>query len=78
MNQNFLQLNHDKSEVIVFGNKEKGTPVSKYLESLSLKTKDQVWNLGVLIDSDLDFSSHIKSITKTAFYQLKNITQQAE
>ena len=33
------------------------------------------WNLGVLTDSDLTFSSHIKSITKTAFYQLKNISR---
>lgn len=53
MNQNFLQLNQDKTEVIVFGNKEKRLTVSKYLESLLLKTKDQVRNLGVLIDSDL-------------------------
>ena len=49
--------------------------VSKHLESLSLKTRAQVRNLGVLIDSDLTFSSHIKSITKTAFYQLKNISR---
>ena len=63
MNQNFLELNQDK------------TAVSKHLELLSLKTRDQVRNLGVLIDSDLNFSSHIKSITKTAFYQLKNISR---
>ena len=75
MNQNFLQLNQDKTEVIVFGNKEKRTAVSKHLESLFLKTRDQVRNLGVLIDSDLTFSSHIKSITKTAFYHLKNISR---
>ena len=53
MNQNFLQLNQDKTEVIVFGNKEKRIAVSKHLESLSLKTRDQVRNRGVLIDSDL-------------------------
>ncbi|KAK0141171.1 hypothetical protein N1851_021853 [Merluccius polli] len=75
MNQNFLQLNQDKTEVIVFGNKEKRTAISKHLESLSLKTRDQVRNLGVLIDSDSTFSSHIKSITKTAFYHLKNISR---
>uniref|UniRef100_A0A8C5HYQ9 Reverse transcriptase domain-containing protein n=1 Tax=Gouania willdenowi TaxID=441366 RepID=A0A8C5HYQ9_GOUWI len=75
MSENFLQLNHDKTEVIVFGNKEKRTAVSKYLESRSLKAKDQVKNLGVLIDSDLTFSSQIKSITKTAFYHLKNISR---
>lgn len=75
MNQNFLQLNRDKTEVIVFGNQEKRVTVSKHLESLSVETKDQVRNLGVLIDSDLTFNSHIKSVTKTAFYQLKNISR---
>ena len=75
MNQNFLQLNQEKTEVIVFGNKEKRVTVSKQLESLSLETKDLVRNLGVLIDSDLTFNSHIRSITKTAFYQLKNISR---
>ncbi len=37
------------------------------------KTKEQVKNLGVLIDSDLSFNSHIKAIKKSAFYHLKNI-----
>lgn len=75
MNQNFLQLNEEKTEVIVFGNKEKRVAVSKHLESLALETKDQVRNLGVLIDSDLTFNNHIKSVTKSAFYQLKNISR---
>ncbi len=74
-NQNFLQLNQEKTEVIVFGNKEKRVAVSKHLESLSLETKDQVRNLGVLIDSDLTFNNHIRSVTKSAFYQLKNISR---
>ena len=41
----------------------------------SLKPKDQVRNLGVIIDSNLTFSSHIKSIRKSAFYHLKNIAR---
>ena len=71
MSQNFLQLNQEKTEIIVFGNKEKRVAVSKHLESLSLETKDQVRNLGVLIDSDLTFNSHIKSVTKSAFINLR-------
>lgn len=34
---------------------------------MSLKTKDQVQSVGVLIDSDLVFSNHIKSIFETVF-----------
>ena len=75
MCQNFLQLNKDKTEIIVFGAKEERVKVTVHLESLSLKPKDQVKNLGVIIDSDLNFNSHIKSIRKSAFYHLKNIAR---
>ena len=44
MNQNFLQLNQDKTEVIVFGNKEKRIAVSKHLESLHIKTLTLIIN----------------------------------
>ena len=36
---------------------------------------NQVCNFGLLIDSDLTFSSHIKAVTKAAFYQLRNINR---
>ena len=40
-----------------------------------LKTTNQARNLGVVMDSDLNFSSHIKTITKSAYYHLKNISR---
>jgi hypothetical protein len=70
MRQNFLQLNKDKTEIIVFGANDKRSKVSAYLDSLSLQTKNQVRNLGVILDSDLNFNSHINSITKSAYYHL--------
>lgn len=73
MSNDFLHLNQDKTEIILFGNKEKRTTIAEYLETRALKTTNQVCNLGVVIDSDLTFNSHIKSVTKTAFYRLKNI-----
>ena len=75
MNQNFLQLNGDKTEVIVFGPEKHRLRIAALLESRSLKPKDQVRNLGVIIDSNLTFNSHIKSIRKSAFYHLKNIAR---
>ena len=75
MCQNFLQLNKDKTEIIVFGAEKERIGVTAHLESLSLKPKCQVKNLGVIIDSDLNFDSHIKSIRKSAFYHLKNIAR---
>ena len=75
MCQNFLQLNKDKTEIIVFGAKEERLRVIAHLESSSLKPKSQVKNLAVIIDPDLNFESHIMSIRKSAFYHLKNIAR---
>ena len=69
---NFLQLNSDKTEIIVCGSQKQRESVISHLETLSLKPNNQVRNLGVILDSDLNFKSHIKSLTSAAFYHLKN------
>uniref|UniRef100_A0A8C7Z8E6 Reverse transcriptase domain-containing protein n=1 Tax=Oryzias sinensis TaxID=183150 RepID=A0A8C7Z8E6_9TELE len=74
MQNNFLQLNSNKTEVIISGQQKQRESVSSYLHSLSLKPSNRVRNLGVIMDSDLNFNSHIKSVT-SAFYHLKNIAK---
>ena len=75
MCQSFLQLNKDKTEIIVFGSKEERLKLSAQLQSVMLETTDQAGNLGVIMDSHLNFSSHTKTITKSAYYHLKNISR---
>ncbi len=73
--QNFLQLNKEKTEVIAFGNKDEVLKVNTYLVSRGQTTKNQVKNLGVILETDLSFSSHVKAVTKSAYYHLKNIAR---
>ena len=75
MQQNFLQLNKDKTEIIAFGFEDGRQNLCAYLESKSLKTKSCVRNLGVMLDSNLSFNTHIKNITKSAFWHLRNIAK---
>lgn len=64
---NLLQLNKDKGEITVFGNKGGRKKVIGQLDSRAIKTKTQVSELCALIDSALSFRSHIRAITKSAF-----------
>ncbi len=49
--------------------------VNAYLDSRGQTTKNQVKNLGVILETDLSFSSHVKAVTKLLYYQLKNIAR---
>ncbi len=73
--QHFLQLYKEKTEVIAFGNKFEVLKVNAYLASRGQTTKNQVINLGVILETDLSFSSHVKAVTKSAYYHLKNIAR---
>ncbi len=65
-------LNKEKTEVIAFGNKDEVLKVNAYLNSRGRTTKNQIKNLGVILETELIFSSHVKAVNKSAYYHLKN------
>ena len=64
MAKHFLQLSSDKTEIIIFGPKTQRDYLAQHCNSLALHTKDQVKNLGITLDSKLNFEAHIKNIRK--------------
>ncbi len=59
MNANFLKLNKDKTEILIVGKKPERERIEAELGSLALQSMKEVKNLGVTLDCDLSFKSHI-------------------
>ena len=78
MTQNCLLLNSDKTEVILFGPERFREKLSSYivtLNGISLASSSPVRNLGVIFDQNLSFDAHIKLVSRTAFFHLRNIAK---
>lgn len=75
MANNFLQLNDHKTEVILFGSPSSVSKLSKALGPLPANLHDTFKNLGVLLDSSLNFNKQVSSVVKRSFYHLRNIAK---
>uniref|UniRef100_A0A8C1IL60 Reverse transcriptase domain-containing protein n=1 Tax=Cyprinus carpio TaxID=7962 RepID=A0A8C1IL60_CYPCA len=71
MSFNFLHLNEEKTEIIVFRPSRvcDSTPVN--LGSLQQYIKPVVTNLGIKIDSEFKLDKQINMVVKSCFYQLR-------
>ena len=58
-----LQLNPEKSEHISFSNK---TPFHFHIGTKQIRTVDQVKDLGIIVDDNLKWRSHVTKITRKA------------
>ncbi|TWW76594.1 putative RNA-directed DNA polymerase from transposon X-element [Takifugu flavidus] len=77
MSSNFLLLNSGKTEVVVFGPEPLRDRLDHMitLDGISLTSSHFVRNLGVTFDQNLSFNSHIKLVSRSAFFHLRNITK---
>ena len=78
LTNNLLQLNGNKTEVMLIAPKALHRKVGDFLlqiDGCSISPSSEVRNLGVILDSSLSFQTHIKSLTKSAFFHLRNISR---
>ena len=75
MSSNCLKLNDDKSELLIFHSQRVPRPNITAIDigEESISPVESCRNIGVIYDETLSFDEHISSITKTAFWHLRNI-----
>lgn len=72
---NFLRLNEQKTEIVVFGDLSLLEGVDTVLGPLSSFSKPFVKDLGVILDSGLTMEKQISSVVKNSFFQLRLLSK---
>ena len=78
MRGNFLKLNDDKTEIMLFGSfhqLKKVTIDSISIGEVSINLSSMVRNLGILLDPSMSMVTHISSICSSAHFHLRNIAR---
>ena len=80
MSRNFLKLNGSKTEVLLIGSKHTLSNTSTTIPNIIIDDfpvpfSTQVKSLGVILDNTLSFAPHIKNITRSAFFHIRNISR---
>ena len=78
MRSNFLKLNGDKSEYLIFGsanNLNKLNVWSVHIDQASVSRASHARNLGLFFYSNSSLEAHINKLCSNAFYQIRNISK---
>ena len=78
MRANFLKLNDDSTEIMLFGSfhqLKKVTIDSISVGEVSINLSSTVRNLGILLDPSMSMVTHIRSICSSAHFHLRNIAR---
>ena len=76
MSSNRLKLNADKTDFIWLSMRQQLSKVNRdciVLDGFNIKPSPEVTLLGVVIDEELKFTSHIKRLTGRCYYQLRQL-----
>ncbi len=75
---NRLSVNPSKTEYLLIGTPQQRTKIANssiYFQNLALTPTPKAKNLGVMFDENLDFKSHISSVCRSSFFQIRQIRQ---
>uniref|UniRef100_A0A665VQ37 Reverse transcriptase domain-containing protein n=1 Tax=Echeneis naucrates TaxID=173247 RepID=A0A665VQ37_ECHNA len=67
LSSNSLQLNSDKTEVLVIGPDDAIPGINQHLGDLSISSKSSLRNLGVIFDKEMSLEHHSKQLTRNCF-----------
>ena len=78
MKANFLKLNDDKTEFLLFGSHQQLSKIN--IEHInvgdsSIATVSQARNLGAIFDSSMTMKPHISNVIRSSSFQLRNISR---
>jgi hypothetical protein len=73
MAHNFLKLNQDKTVVLIIGAKAQRENLATHRNSQVINIKHQEINLGVILDTELNFKSHARNVTQCGCFYLRLI-----
>ena len=71
--ENSLQLNADKTEVLVVAPDKCVSVILKNIGHLSTAAHSNLRNLGVIFNNSMSFDTHVKHLSKSCFFHLRNI-----
>ena len=76
MSTNMLKLNDDKTELIVFSSRYRKyeKQISLHIGNTTVYPKEQVKNLGVILDKHLTLSNHINNVSRNCYASLRQIS----
>ena len=78
MRQNFLKLNDEKTEFLLFGSRQQLSKVSLPFITIGdsqITPSSQARNLGVIFDSTMTLKPHISNIVRVSSFHIRNISR---
>lgn len=75
MTDNWLQLNKEKTEILIFAPEAITPSILQHLGTYAPFVRSSMRNLGVVFDGALSFEPHINQLTKSCFLHLRNINK---